>query len=452
MGLEPIVDPRTSFAKEALDKDLELRTSVSASHAKVYGIGARITPGVTFEEYRHWARVERAEEEENNRLYIADRGPLTLTKVIKARFSKGVHHDNAKKAEREAALQPEAEKGRAPAGPKPGAPTQEEWKTAARALRTASWGTIFFLVTTDILGWASFPYVFANMGWALGVSMTIIFGIAAAIAGWMIWRVFLGLDSSRYPMMSFGDPFYRIYGKYTRHFINTTQAIQQFMTVAVLILGYGTTIAQLAHESICFIICLLIFTLCGMALGCIRSLQRLGWLANCSVWLNIVSFIIIMYAAGHSPVDYGVITDATLIKVIEPVRTFVQTPPDAYQQAQFGVNANLNGMNSLVYSYGGALLFIAFLAEMRHPMDFWKGMLMAQGFITFVYLLFGSYVYSRFGQYSASNIGNAILPVTLQTAGNYIGMFTAFIACRKITPRNLSFSLTHTHTLSLSTY
>lgn len=160
LGLEPIADPRASFAREALEKDLEIRASVSASQGsgKVYGIGARITPGVTFEEYQYWAKVERAEEEENNRLYVAERGPMTLSKLIKGRFSKGVHHDNAKKAEREAALQGSAEKGAAPVT-KPGAPTEEEWKTAARALRTASWGTIFFLVTTDILGWSSFPYV-----------------------------------------------------------------------------------------------------------------------------------------------------------------------------------------------------------------------------------------------------------------------------------------------------
>lgn len=160
MGLEPIADPRTSIAKEGLERDLALRASVSASpgSGKIYGIGARVTPGVSFEEYRHWAQVERAEEEENNRVYIAERGPMTFTKVIKNRFSKGVHYENAKKAEREAALQGSAEKGSAPVT-KPGAPTEEEWKTAARALRTASWGTIFFLVTTDILGWASFPYV-----------------------------------------------------------------------------------------------------------------------------------------------------------------------------------------------------------------------------------------------------------------------------------------------------
>lgn len=43
-------------------------------------------------------------------------------------------------------------------------------------------------------------------------------------------------------------------------------------------------------------------------------------------------------------------------------------------------------------SWGGALLFVAFMAEMRHPMDFWKGMLCAQVFIGVVYIFFGAFV------------------------------------------------------------
>lgn len=43
----------------------------------------------------------------------------------------------------------------------------------------------------------------------------------------------------------------------------------------------------------------------------------------------------------------------------------------------------------------------------------------------------GAYVYSHLGQYSANNIANVIQPVALQTAINYIGLFTAFIACCK---------------------
>lgn len=32
------------------------------------------------------------------------------------------------------------------------------------------------------------------------------------------------------------------------------------------------------------------------------------------------------------------------------------------------------------------------MAEMRHPMDFWKGMIIAQVFITVVYIFFGAFV------------------------------------------------------------
>ncbi|KAI7157959.1 hypothetical protein KC349_g5248 [Hortaea werneckii] len=80
------------------------------------------------------------------------------------------------------------------------------------------------------------------------------------------------------------------------------------------------------------------------------------------------------------------------------------------------------------HAYSGALLFVAFLGEMRNPWDFWKGLFLAQGFICFVYILFGVFVYSNFGQYSASNIGNVIQPFGLQTAQNIIALLTSFFA------------------------
>jgi amino acid permease len=147
-------------------------------------------------------------------------------------------------------------------------------------------------------------YVFASVGWGPGVALYIVFGAAASFSGWMIWTVFLGLDSSRFPMQSFGDTYYRVYGAKSRHFINVTQAIQQFMTVSVLILGSATTIAQLSNESICFVVCMIIVMVIGMALGSVRSLQRLGWLCNLSVWLNIVSFLI-MYVGKLTPLLFA---------------------------------------------------------------------------------------------------------------------------------------------------
>jgi hypothetical protein len=108
-----------------------------------------------------------------------------------------------------------------------------------------------------------------------------------------LWKVYLALDSSRYPILSYGDAFFRIFGTKSRHFINVTQAFQQFMTVAVLILGSGTIIAQLSNGSVCYIACLVIFTAFGIIAGLMRGLQHVGWLANLSVWLNIVSFLIV---------------------------------------------------------------------------------------------------------------------------------------------------------------
>lgn len=151
---------------------------------RVYGINARTLPGISVEEYMFWAKIEREMEAEENRRYIAERGPITFMGLLKNRFSHGVHAENKKKEEKEEAerrsraLQHQEEsnagfggdekaiKGVLEAPPPDHARavsegsikvTDAEWRTAARALRTASWGTICFLVTTDILGWSGCP-------------------------------------------------------------------------------------------------------------------------------------------------------------------------------------------------------------------------------------------------------------------------------------------------------
>lgn len=43
--------------------------------------------------------------------------------------------------------------------------SDEEWTNASRALRTATRGAAFYLITTDILGPFGLPYAFATMGW-----------------------------------------------------------------------------------------------------------------------------------------------------------------------------------------------------------------------------------------------------------------------------------------------
>lgn len=120
------------------------------------------------------------------------------------------------------------------------------------------------------------------------------------------------------------------------------------------------------------------------------------------------------------------------------MRTFAGAPPQQYQQQVVGFASSFNAVNTMVYAYSGALLFVAFLAEMRHPMDFWKGAFLAQLFICCVYVFFGAFVYSQYGQYSISNIAQVVLPYGLQTANNVLGLLTGWFACCTYTPRPCS--------------
>lgn len=99
------------------------------------------------------------------------------------------------------------------------------------------------------------------------------------------------MDSDRYPLRDFGGAFFRVFGPASRHVINIMQSVQMILTVASLILGMGQSIAQVSagtSKPVCFVVCLLIFTLLGMILGQVRTLQRFGWLANFAVWMNLL--------------------------------------------------------------------------------------------------------------------------------------------------------------------
>ncbi|KAJ6784059.1 hypothetical protein PWT90_00346 [Aphanocladium album] len=473
MPIEP-APPAYTVATTDRKGDKSLEMPQKHAPLREYGIDYRVDPTVSFAEFRYWAQVERAEEREAERLYLERRGPMTLKKLIKSRFSKGVHHENKKMDQHDstrtgpsteekggsehtgaagrfknmfksseskdsqerqqgALTAPEASADKtAPnvaQGDSSTSSLDEEWKTAARAMRTAGWSSIFFLVTTDILGWSSTPFVFASVGYGTGVALYVVFGIAASLSGLMLWRMFTTMDSSRYPMLSYGDIFFRVFGPTTRHFINVAQSLQQFCTVMVLIFSKGRIISLLAGPNLCFIVCMIIIMAIGMVFGSIRSLQRLGWICNLSVWFNIISFISIMVAVAKYEIYYPPIFGSTILpKEKLPVKTFAGLVPDNYQQQAHGFAGIFNGVDNMVYAYSGAILFVSFMSEMRHPMDFWKGMICAQAFICVIYLFFGLFVYSYFGQYSASVIYQVINPAGLRTFNNVLNLLTGLIA------------------------
>ncbi|KAI1370835.1 transmembrane amino acid transporter protein-domain-containing protein [Hypoxylon crocopeplum] len=397
---------------------------------------------VSFEEYMYHAAVTRAEEKEANARFIAARGPRTIKNIIKGRFSRG-------KKERDASTQVASslsagetdEKGRrddalqvAESGSTGNyGVTAEQRETAGRALRTASWGTIFYLITTDILGPMGSPWAFAQMGYGPGVALYTVFGFMSYYSGWILWKVFCGLDSYKFPIRGYGDFFFRLFGSWARHFINIAQAVLLMLNVAVLVLSNGQSISQIsrgpsgASMGICFVACMLIFMAAGFLLGQIRTLQRLGWLANLSVWLTITLVLLCMGSVGYGP-NYAAIEASFGMPPGMPIQTFAGMPPPGLATGGVGFIASLNGLNVAVYAYGGALLFAALMAEMRHPMDFWKSLLIAEIFIYGMYIFFGIFIYSYQGQYTYNPAVQGIAVYSIQTAGNIISLISNLIA------------------------
>lgn len=111
-----------------------------------------------------------------------------------------------------------------------------------------------------------------------------------------------------------------------------------------------------------------------------------------------------------------------------PIRTFAGAPPDGYASGGKGFVASLNGLNQAVYSYGGSMTFIAFLAEMRQPMDFWKALLCGSTFMYCVYMFFGIFVYSFQGQFAFNPVMQGLSPYGFQTAANILNIIAGLIA------------------------
>lgn len=290
---------------------------------------------------------------------------------------------------------------------------------ARRALRQASWAAVFYLITTDILGPFNAPYAIASVGYVPGILLYFFMGAIAAYTGLVLWQLYVKLDSPRYPIKTYGDLADRIFGPWARNLCTILQSLQLVINVGIICLSNGQSLSQVAQGNICFSLAILIWVLCGFVIGQIRTLKNFGWLANSAVWINLAIIFISMGFVAHSPPNYASafqslgVTEGPVLK-----QNFVQQPL-FYQ---------VNGVFQMVFAYGGAMIFPEIMAEMRRPMDFWKGMAMAQILIFAAYLLYGVFVYSYQGQFTLPLAYNGVSKQSWQDVGNILSLITGLIA------------------------
>ncbi|KFG85775.1 amino acid transporter [Metarhizium anisopliae] len=377
-------------------------------------------PDVSFQEYQHYARITRAEQDalprpEGKKSLLYYLVP-NLQKVETGAADVAIRSDlNTSDIEQRKII------------------SDEEWTNASRALRTAGTGAIFYLITTDILGPFGLPYAFATTGWGPGTALYTVFGFMAGFSGYLLWDCFMGLDSFQFPIKSFGDIGFRVYGTWCRYLFNVLQAIQLICNVGAIIISNGEALSEAVKFKLCYAICCLVWALAGFVLGQIRTLQKFTWLANVAVFINLLIMFITMGAAAHTPPLYsasassaGYSIDPALVTPVNGTYPPVQHSAALPDSGNFA--ASLNGAMQAVYSYGGSMIFPEFMAEIRRPRDFLKGMWSAQLFIYICYMLYGLFMYGFQGQYVQTPAYLGISAYGLQTAGNSLAIVSALIA------------------------
>ena len=381
-------------------------------------------PNVTFEEYAYYARLSREEEDRLESTQGRSKGFLSVLFPSKSNTgdlanSSPVRNEKGEKGQDISHMRI----------------SDDEWTNADRALRTATASAIFYLITTDILGPFGLPYAFASMGWAPGAVLFTIFGVLAGYSGYLLWQIFMGMDSPKYPIRSYGDMGYRLYGQWLRYLFNVLQGIQLLLNVGIITISNGEALSQAAKFKLCFAICCLVWAIAGFLFGQVRTLQKFGILANAAIWINIVVMIVTMVGAAHEAPNYagaalsagGGIGNGESVMPVNGVYPAIQhyanLPPSSN-----GFAGSVNGAMQAVFSYGGAMVFPEFMSEMRRPRDFLKGMWAAQMFIYVVYMLYGLFMYAYQGQYVINPSYLGISGYTLQTVGNVFAMVSAIIA------------------------
>lgn len=243
-------------------------------------------------------------------------------------------------------------------------------------MRVSSWQAVIYLIFTDMNGWFTSPQAFKTLGFGPGVLVYTFLGLFAFLCGQILWKLYMNLDSERYPIKSYGDVANRTFGTAGRNIVNTVQMLQLTLLTATLLALVSRPLADQISPTFCILFMSVIMTVVGIVFSQIRTLRNISAISYFNIFLSIGVMIFGMFGA--------VLYDA---KDGGSTHTYKWTPPSHWKDQMAGVQI-------AIMAYGGATLFVEFMAEMRRPRDFWKSAVVSQ-IITFAtYISYGNFVYA----------------------------------------------------------
>ena len=262
-----------------------------------------------------------------------------------------------------------------------------------------------------------------------------VFAFMAGYSGYLLWQVYLGLDSYEYPLRNYGDLAFRTMGSIPRHAVNILQSLQLLLIVGQVIIQNGMGISQTSKFRLCYAVCVILFVIVGFLVGQVRTLKNFGVASMVAVGVNLLVIFISMGVMANSPPNYAI---SVLGSAGGAVNSTTITPdkngvyPSIIHYGGMPDSGNfvgaINGLMSGVFAYGGAQIFVEIMAEMRRPWDFIKAMWAAQFFIYAVYLIYGCYVYHFQGQYAYTISYIGLSPYGWQACCDMLVVISGLIA------------------------
>ena len=128
-------------------------------------------------------------------------------------------------------------------------------------------------ITTDILGPFAVPFAIGTLGYGPGIALFTVFGFFAGYSGYLIWHVYVSLDSYEFPCRNYGDLAFRTWGTTARYCVNALQAIALLLLLGQVTILFGQNISEMSKFRLCYIVCPLIFVIAGFAITQIRTLR-----------------------------------------------------------------------------------------------------------------------------------------------------------------------------------
>jgi len=117
------------------------------------------------------------------------------------------------------------------------------------------------------------PFAIGTLGYGPGVALFTAFGLLAGYSGYLIWHVFMNVDSYEFPARNYGDLAFRTWGRTARHTTNFLQAIALLLLLGQVTILFGQNISQMSQFRLCYIVCPLVFVIAGFFLTQIRTLK-----------------------------------------------------------------------------------------------------------------------------------------------------------------------------------